>query len=57
MDNLKYIRLENQDGSYSEPIPLAVDGDYVYLNNEVLTNIIADIISRLENLEQQQGSI
>lgn len=57
MDNLKYIRLENQDGSYSEPIPLAVDGDYVYLNNEVLTNIIADIISRLEDLEQQQSSI
>ena len=29
MDKLKYIKLENEDGSYSSSIPLAVDSDHV----------------------------
>lgn len=40
MDKLKYIKLENEDGSYSESIPLAVDSNYVDINGEILTNVI-----------------
>ena len=42
MDKLKYIKLENPDGSYSKSIPLSVDGDYVDINGKSLTNIIAE---------------
>ena len=38
MDKLKYIKLENPDGSYSESIPLSVDSDHVDVNGNTLTN-------------------
>lgn len=38
MDKLKYIKLENEDGSYSNSIPLAVDSDHVDVNGNTLTN-------------------
>ena len=38
MDKLKYIKLENEDGSYSDAIPLAVDGDHVDINGNTLTS-------------------
>lgn len=38
MDKLKYVKLENPDGSYSESIPLSVDSDYVDVNGTDLTN-------------------
>lgn len=38
MDKLKYIKLENDDGSYSDAIPLAVDSDYVNVDGDTLTN-------------------
>ena len=38
MDKLKYIKLENEDGSYSSSIPLAVDSDHVDVNGNTLTN-------------------
>ena len=57
MDKLKYIKLENEDGSYSESIPLAVDGQYVDINGNSLINVLANIITRLENLENQHESI
>lgn len=34
MDKLKYIKLENEDGSYSDSIPLAVDGNYVDIDGD-----------------------
>ena len=33
MDKLKYIKLENEDGSYSNSIPLAVNSDHVDMAN------------------------
>ena len=41
MDKLKYIKLENPDGSYSSSIPLAVDSDHVDVNGNTLTNELA----------------
>ena len=41
MDKLKYIKLENEDGSYSESIPLSVDADHVDINGNSLTNELA----------------
>ena len=38
MDKLKYVKLENPDGSYSNSIPLAVDSDHVDVNGNTLTN-------------------
>lgn len=38
MDKLKYIKLENEDGSYSDSIPLAVDSDHVDVGGNTLTN-------------------
>lgn len=40
MDKLKYIKLENEDGSYSSSIPLAVDSNYVDVNGTTLTDIL-----------------
>ena len=34
MDKLKYIKLEQQDGSYSSPIPLAVDTNNIDVTSE-----------------------
>lgn len=42
MDKLKYIKLENEDGSYSSSIPLAVDSDHVDINGMTLTNAMAE---------------
>ena len=44
MDKLKYIKLENEDGSYSESIPLAVQADYVDVNVAGETETLADYI-------------
>ena len=44
MDRLKYIKLENEDGSYSSSIPLAVDSNHVDVNGNTLT-------SELNNLD------
>lgn len=38
MDKIKYVKLEQPDGSYSGSIPLAVDSDYVDVNGNTLTN-------------------
>ena len=38
MDKIKYVKLEQSDGSYSDNIPLAVDADYVDVNGNTLTN-------------------
>ena len=38
MDKLKYVKLENPDGTYSDSIPLSVDSDYVDVNGNTLTS-------------------
>lgn len=40
MDKLKYIKLEQEDGSYSSSIPLAVDSDHVDVGGSDLTTVI-----------------
>ena len=40
MDKLKYIKLENEDGSYSDSIPLAVDAEHVDVGGNTLTNVL-----------------
>lgn len=42
MDKLKYIKLENEDGSYSDSIPLAVDSNYVDVNGSTLIEVLND---------------
>ena len=49
MDKVKYIKLEQEDGSYSESIPLSVDSDYVDVNGQSLTVEL----NRIDNLETQ----
>lgn len=48
MDKLKYVRLENSDGSYSDNIPLAVDSDYVDVNGKILTDELNNKATRAE---------
>jgi len=63
MDKLKYIKLENEDGSYSSSIPLAVDSDYVDVNGNTLTNELANkansstVNSSITNLQSQISSL
>lgn len=56
MDKLKYIKLENEDGSYSESIPLSVDSDYVDVNGNILTNILAEKATKSEISAIASGS-
>lgn len=54
MDKIKYVKLEQPDGSYSDNIPLAVDADHVDVNGNTLTKTLnnkanKDDINNLEN--------
>lgn len=42
MDKLKYVKLENEDGSYSDNIPLAVDSDHVSVGESNLTEELSN---------------
>ena len=59
MDKLKYIKLENEDGSYSDSIPLAVDSDHVDVGGNTLTDELAnkasveDVNNSIDNLSNQ----
>ena len=55
MDKLKYIKLENEDGSYTSSIPLAVNSDYVDVNGSSLTRTLTTkaSISDINNLQNQ----
>lgn len=59
MDKLKYIKLENEDGSYSSSIPLAVDSDYVDVNGNTLTSELNNKAnnSSINNLQNQISSL
>lgn len=63
MDKLKYIKLENEDGSYSNSIPLAVDSDYVDINGDTLTNVISakantiDVNASIADLESEISAV
>lgn len=55
MDKLKYIKLENEDGSYSSSIPLAVDANYVDINGSTLIQELDKKVSqnKFNDLELQ----
>ena len=59
MDKLKYIKLENEDGSYSSSIPLAVDSDHVDVNGNPLTDELNNKAnnSSIVNLQNQINSL
>lgn len=38
MDKLKYVKLKQDDGTYTDKIPLSVDGNYIDINNDTLTH-------------------
>jgi hypothetical protein len=56
MDKIKYVKLEQQDGSYSEAIPLAVDSNYIDINGHPLSEVIGEkadaaiVSKRIEDL-------
>lgn len=56
MDKLKYIKLEQPDGSYSNSIPLAVDSDYVDVNGNTLTNELNNKATKIEVQAVASGS-
>lgn len=57
MDRLKYIKLENEDGSYSSSIPLSVDSNQVDVGGDSLTNVLNLQTTRINNLAHlEEGS-
>lgn len=56
MDKIKYIKLENEDGTYSDNIALAVDSDYVDVNGNTLTNELANKATKTEVQAVVSGS-
>lgn len=66
MNKVKYVRLEKEDGTYSESIPLSVDADQINMSNgkdlqEIIGNIDVDtdgnVASQLNNLQDTIGDI
>lgn len=66
MDKLKYVKLQQDDGTYGSPIPLATDSDHVDVNGNTLTAELATkasasnlttLTSRVDNLAHlEEGS-
>lgn len=56
MDKLKYIKLKNEDGSYTDSIPLAVDSDHVDINGNTLTNTLNTLATKTEVQAVASGS-
>ena len=59
MDKIKYVKLEQPDGSYSDNIPLAVDADHVDVNGNTLTNVLGNKADNadIDNLQSQINSL
>lgn len=56
MDKLKYIKLKNEDGSYTDSIPLAVDSDHVDVNGSTLTTKLGTLATKTEVQAVASGS-
>ena len=67
MDKIKYIKLEQEEGVYSDPIPLSVNSDYIDVDGVNLTDYveqndininnkinISDIVDNLNNNESNK---
>lgn len=59
MDKIKYVKLEQPDGSYSDNIPLAVDADHVDVNGNTLTNVLGNKADNadIDNLQTEINSL
>ena len=56
MNKIKYVKLEQSDGSYSDNIPLAVDSDHVDVNGKTLTEEINNKATKAEVQAVASGS-
>lgn len=56
MNKIKYVKLEQPDGSYSDNIPLAVDSDHVDVNGKTLTNELNNKATKAEVQAVASGS-
>jgi hypothetical protein len=56
LDKIKYVKLEKEDGSFSNPIPLSVDGNYIDINGNSLINELNSKATRLEVQAVASGS-
>lgn len=63
MDKLKYVKLENEDGSYSPSIPLSVDSNYIEINGVTLSKALEDkadnssVIDSVNSLQTEISSL
>lgn len=58
MDKLKYVKLENEDGSYSDSIPISVEAKYIDINNEQdLADYINENNINIHNLQNETLSL
>lgn len=58
MDKLKYIKLENEDGSYSDSIPLSVDSNYIDVEGHAsLTSYINANDTNISNLQSTTSNL
>ena len=59
MDKIKYVKLEQPDGSYSDNIPLAVDADHIDVNGSTLINVLNNKANNIDinNLQTEINSL
>ena len=56
LDKVKYVKLEKEDGSFSNPIPLSVDGNYIDINGKTLNEELNDKATKEEVQAVASGS-
>ena len=57
MDKLKFVTLENQDGTYSDPIPLNIDSDNVDVNDKTLTEALGEKVYNFNTIDDVKSNL
>lgn len=57
MDKLKFVTLENQDGTYSDPIPLNIDSDNVDVNDKTLTEVLGEKVYNFDTIDDVKSNL